>query len=153
MSGSATYHAALDLRARRRQGDERVPTLRSKPPHTPIHKGIHKGGRPPKAPAPLCGGGRRPPPLWGLFFYVFGLLGLAWPPRRPQADCKARPTQPSQGKESQAAKPNQAIIKTFPCWVQTFKCWVQTYKCWVQTYKCWVQTYKCWVQTLTTSSL
>ena len=30
-------------------------------PHTPIHKGIHKGGR--EAP-PLCGGGRRPPPLW-----------------------------------------------------------------------------------------
>ena len=25
-------------------------------PHTPIHKGIHKGGRPPKAAAPLCGG-------------------------------------------------------------------------------------------------
>ena len=36
---------------------------------TPIHKGIHKGGRPPKAAAPLCGGGRRPPPLW---------MGVRW---------------------------------------------------------------------------
>ena len=38
-------------------------------------KGIHKGGRAPKAPAPLCGGGRRPPPLWVLVFVYFGLLG------------------------------------------------------------------------------
>ena len=28
------------------------------------YRGIHKGGRPPKAAAPLCGGGRRPPPLY-----------------------------------------------------------------------------------------
>ena len=38
-------------------------------------KGIHKGGQAPKAPAPLCGGGRRPPPLWVLVFVYFVLLG------------------------------------------------------------------------------
>ena len=38
-------------------------------------KGIHKGGRAPKAPAPLCGGGRRPPPFMGLVLCIFGLLG------------------------------------------------------------------------------
>ena len=32
-------------------------------PHTPIHKGFHKGAGRPKATRPLCGGGRRPPPL------------------------------------------------------------------------------------------
>ena len=40
---------------------------------TNTHKGIHKGGRAPKAAAPLCGGGR--PPLWVLVFVYFVLLG------------------------------------------------------------------------------
>ncbi len=38
---------------------------------TPI-KGIPKGGRAPKAPAPLWGGGRRPPPFMGVVFCVCG---------------------------------------------------------------------------------
>ena len=39
-------------------------------------KSKHKGGRAPKAPAPLCGGGRRPPPIFsaaGFFPAIFGL--------------------------------------------------------------------------------
>ena len=62
----------------------------------------HKGGglRPP--PQRRAGAfGARPPlwiPLWGL---------LAAEARQSKADCKARPTQPSQGKASQAAEPNQ----------------------------------------------
>ena len=39
-------------------------------------KGIHKGGRAPKAPAPLCGGGRRPPPFVCVGFRVFWVVGL-----------------------------------------------------------------------------
>ena len=41
---------------------------------SPIN-GNHKGGRAPKAPAPLCGGGRRPPPFMGL---VFLCILAAW---------------------------------------------------------------------------
>mgnify|MGYP003327378501 CR=1 FL=1 len=33
--------------------------------HTPIHKGIHKGWRPPKAAATLCGGGAKRRLLYG----------------------------------------------------------------------------------------
>ena len=36
------------------------------------HKGNHKGGPAPKAPAPLCGGGRRPPPLWMGVWWLGG---------------------------------------------------------------------------------
>ena len=48
--------------------DKNVEKLPGQPKHANLYpwgnpyKGIHKGGRP-KA-APLCGGGRRPPPLW-----------------------------------------------------------------------------------------
>ena len=42
---------------------------------TITHNGFHKGGRAAKRHADLCGGGRRPPPLWVLVFVYFVLLG------------------------------------------------------------------------------
>ena len=44
-----------------------------KPTHT---KESTKGGRAPKAPARLCGGGRRPPPFVRVGFRVFWVIGL-----------------------------------------------------------------------------
>ena len=43
---------------------------------TNAHKGIHKGGQARKAPAHLCGGGRRPPPFVCVGFRVFWAVGL-----------------------------------------------------------------------------
>ena len=72
-----TRHKLLEIKLpentspKRRTSVPRLPKyMKAKP-----HKGIHKGGGRPKAARPLCGGGRRPPPLWGLAFMYLGSLG------------------------------------------------------------------------------